>query len=142
MAGESITVEIVGLPELMQKLERMRMPPEDVEAVLWRGAKKLQGNIRAVTPIGKTGNLLKAVVAKKSKGSEFFRSAFVATDYWRAPHDHLIEFGHRIVTHKGIDTGWRANGNAFFWPTVRQDLPGIGADIVKELGELILERVK
>ncbi len=134
-------VQIEGLPELLRTLERLRVSPDDVEAVLWKGAKKLQTNIRAAAP-NKTGALVKGIVAKKSKGNTFFRSAFTATDFHKAPHDHLVEFGHRIVTRKGIDTGKRAKANEFFWPTVQRDFPGIGNEIMNDLGKLIDQRLK
>jgi hypothetical protein len=140
--ARQVKVRIEGLPELLKTLERLRVPPEDVEAVLWKGAKKLQTNIRANTPRGKTGNLVKGVVAKKTKGTAFFRSALTATDFYKAPHDHLVELGHRIVTRKGIDTGLFARPNAFFWPTVQRDFPGIGDEILKELGDMIEQRAK
>ena len=141
MAGDNVKIEIIGLPELLKTLEKLRVPPDDIEPILFKGAKKLQTNIRAAAP-NKTGALVKGVVAKKTKGSAYFRSAFAATDFHKAPHDHLVNFGHRIVTHKGVDTGKRAKANEFFWPTAQRDVPGIGAEIVKELGDLIIQRVK
>lgn len=142
MAGDNVKIEIIGLPELLKTLEKLRVPPDDIEPILFKGAKKLQDNIRAAAPPDKTGNLRKGIVAKKGKGSVYFRSAFAATDFWKAPHDHLVELGHRIVIHKGIDTGKFAKAHAFFWPTAQRDVPGIGAEIVKELGNMIEERVK
>lgn len=57
----------------------------------------------------KTGNYLKGV-----KNTRAWRNAKgdygvkVRGDHKIAPHTHLIEYGHRVVTRRGRDTGYRS----------------------------------
>lgn len=54
----------------------------------------------------KTGNYLNGV-----KNSRAWRSSsgdYGDKVYSNAPHGHLIEYGHKVVTHNGRDTGFRA----------------------------------
>lgn len=139
--AEQKAIVLEGVPELLKKIEALRIDSEEVDAILYRGAKELQGKIRAVAPLGPTGNLRKGIVAKRPNRGGYFRSVFTATDFHKAPHSHLVEFGHRIVTHSGVDTGRRARAVPFFWPTAEREMPGIGQRIVNDLQQLLEKRL-
>lgn len=135
-------VEIKGIPDLLRKIERLRIPSEEVDAILYAGARELKGKIKAAAPQGPTGNLKKGIVAKRPDRGGYFRKVFVATDFHKAPHDHLVEFGHRIVTRSGEDTGERSRPVEFFWPTVNREMPGINRQIETKLMALLDERLR
>ena len=57
----------------------------------------------------KSGNYLAGVKATKAwKNAKGDYGVKVRADQKTAPHTHLIEFGHRMVTRYGDDTGYRA----------------------------------
>lgn len=57
----------------------------------------------------KTGNYMKGMKSTKSwQNARGGYAVKVRADHKIAPHSHLIEYGHRIVTKTGRDTGDRA----------------------------------
>ena len=57
----------------------------------------------------KTGNYLKGIKHTKAwKNSKGDYGVKVKASHKIAPHTHLIEYGHKVVTHTGRDTGYRA----------------------------------
>lgn len=138
-------VVIEGLPELLKTIERLRVPPEDVEPILFAGAKDLQARIKAQVYVDvkrQTGQLEKSIVAKRRGGGNYFRSVFTAADLKKARHSRLVEHGHRIVTRSGIDTGKRAKAFPYFWPTVERELPSVGERIIGDLQKLIESKIR
>ena len=116
--AKKILAKYQGRP-LAEKLERGTL----------QAARMLVNPIRAVTPVGPTGDLRKSIRAASPKnktvgfagafqplavlmganniGGGIFRSAYVGPSSRVAPHRHLIARGHRIVTPGGRDTGRR-----------------------------------
>jgi HK97 gp10 family phage protein len=94
---DSFTIEIKGKEEFEKTLRNLikALPVEQVEPVLLDGAKVILQAGKPKTPRGPTGNLRGAWVAKllKSVGN-WPRSAMVAINRKKAPHAHLVEFGH------------------------------------------------
>jgi hypothetical protein len=54
-------------------------------------------------------------LSKTRKITRAFRPDVRQVVYWGA-HRHLVEFGHRIVTHAGVDTGKRTRAFPFIGP--------------------------
>ena len=57
----------------------------------------------------KTGNYFKGIKSSKAwRNSKGDYGVKVYANNAVAPHTHLIEYGHKVVTHTGRDTGYRA----------------------------------
>ena len=94
----NITIEVdrKSLEEVTRKVKSLftAVISKDVEDILLGGAKIGKKEVKSRAPVGPTGNLKKAVVAKKSKlRGGVFRSAFFAMNRKKAPHSHLVEYG-------------------------------------------------
>ena len=91
-----IEVDVQNLEEVKRKIRSLfsTVMSEDVEKILLDGAKIVKAEIQRRAPVGPTGNLKKAVVAKKSKmRGAVFRSAYAAIDRKKAGHARLVEYG-------------------------------------------------
>jgi len=93
-----ITVKMEGLDELSKALKKLAdgLPPEQVEPILKQGAKTITDSMKQKAPKGPTGNLKKAIKVKKLKNNNYAQPAvyIAAVDRKKAPHAHLVEFGH------------------------------------------------
>lgn len=91
----------IGLPELSANLQRMAKMIDEEEVVkgLLVIDKELRDEVKQRAPKGKTGNLRSSIVAKsfRGKGIKGAPAVFLAVDFRKGPHAHLIEFGHRVV---------------------------------------------
>lgn len=78
-------------------------------------AQYLARPVRADAPVGRTGKLKKSIRARQTKASGLgTRYATLGASVGpTAPHRHLVIRPHRIVTHKGRDTGRKSRANAF-----------------------------
>ena len=57
----------------------------------------------------KTGNYLKGVKNTRAwKNARGDYGVKVRNDHRIAPHTHLVDYGHKVVTHTGRDTGYRS----------------------------------
>jgi hypothetical protein len=64
----------------------------------------------------KTGNLFKSIKAKKIRRQAGTIGIIAAAMGKGSNHRHLIEYGHRIVSRAGVDTGKRAQAKPFVTP--------------------------
>lgn len=116
MARITEEVTITGLSEV---LDRLRALPQEFQEkfqreVLKKAAQPILEHAIATVPVGETGNLAAGIrIATTRKGGNF--KLQVTND---AQHAQLVEFGHKIVTKLGRDTGKRARSV----PTMRNAL--------------------
>lgn len=82
-----------------------------------------------------TGNYIKSI--KRGKVYEFEGNLSVRT-YSASPHAHLIESGHRIVTHSGKEKGFKA-GYHVFEKAAKEFEDEMAADTEKFIQELLEE---
>lgn len=92
-------MKISGLKELIDGITQLpgRLTTRVLNGTALAGARSLRDNARRRAPI-KEGALRKSIKAVKSRKSsdQQILAKCIATD----PKAHLIEFGHRMVTHK------------------------------------------
>ena len=119
MARQVTRQFIVGMEELERKLDSLRYFAKKAEfkGLFVDAAEVVKASILSEikSTLGKkTGNLERAVIAEPSRGMR--PGAWVKVMLKRAPHAHLLEFGHRIVGHKPNlkDTGKRVRDYPFF----------------------------
>jgi len=92
----SDAAQILGMKDLEKQYGKLEMilDDRDLEDGFLAGCRKMRDRMRSKVK-KKTGALGKAIVAKKFrykiKGQP---AAFVAVDRRKAPHAHLVEFGH------------------------------------------------
>lgn len=87
-----VTVEVRGLPELEAALERLSGFQAQAirEKAIAAGARSLVAPMRAAAPKGPTGNLRKAVGARKARNIGRGRDPAVVVVSSVAPHRHLV----------------------------------------------------
>lgn len=91
----------------------------------------------------RTGALERSLIVRPSKSSTRIGAWFKAGSRGKgrlAPHAHLIEYGHRIVTHKGVDTGKMAKAFPFFGEAVKAKRSEVRAMVTRLLREMFLDR--
>ena len=96
MAFGDITIRVEGLEQAERKARRVlsTLDSKDVEKVMLNGAKIIKKAARRNASKGPTGNLRRALKAKKSKNRQaFIKTAFAAVDRRIAPHAWLVEHG-------------------------------------------------
>jgi HK97 gp10 family phage protein len=88
-----ITFETYGEDELSQNIKKLmqELGPEKVGPVVLDGANVIKNAIYDRAPQGPTGNLKSAVYAKLAPSKNV---AFAGIRGGRAPHAHLVEYGH------------------------------------------------
>lgn len=94
-------IEIKGLAELIANIQKlpvsMRRQDSVLNGVTLAAARKLRDIARQKAPV-KTGKLRKSISARKSrpKNSNQLAAKVIASD----PTAHLVEYGHRLLSHK------------------------------------------
>jgi HK97 gp10 family phage protein len=100
MAYERTTWELKGLPELLKKVAELprEFSIKMEKTVLKKALQKVFDLAVANVPVGETGNLAKglSLVTRKDKGAESLTGSVVN----KAPHAHLVEFGHVMKGHE------------------------------------------
>jgi len=100
------------------------------------GLKLLLNPIRALTPVGKTGNLLKSDKARvlPKRWGEVGAFAVGPT----AHHRHLVIQGHRIVGHRPnlVDTGKRSTPNPFVYDATEPLMSEVDSFVEAEMTRL------
>lgn len=132
-------VKLQGLKELQEKVQQVRsaLPPEEVEPILLEGAEIIADRIREKAPVGKTGNLKKAVVASTLKRLGTGPApAVAAVDRKVAPHAHLVEYGHKTPN------GGRVPAHPYFRPAVDETESVAAQHVMQKLDQLLAKAVR
>lgn len=96
--GVSVTLDATSLKVAADNLKKLpRSVAEKIEKTILKKAMQpvYDETIRRV-PVGATGNLAKGIKLQVKKAGTLFYANVLST----APHSHLVEFGHKIVTKK------------------------------------------
>jgi HK97 gp10 family phage protein len=90
-----ITVEIEGIKDLEKNVRKLikATDPDAVAQVLLPQAAMLEGRFRAAAPLGPTGRL-KASAYSNLAPQKTAAFAGIRQGKSKAPHAHLVEFGH------------------------------------------------
>lgn len=134
-------IQLEGLRHTLEQLDKIEFAfkGQYVQALFNACANELASRVRAATPRGETGNLQRAVEAKRGTRTNFFSSWIVWMRLKVAPHIHLVEFGTKPHTIKAkaakvLQFGDRfargvqhpgAKKEPYFAPTVKAHLPRI-----------------
>jgi len=89
-------MEIRGVSECINVLNDIKKVVETgARRELLADARLVRNAIRQKAPRGPTGNLKRAIVAKLLPKSNRYQDVAIAgVNYRRAPHGHLVEYGH------------------------------------------------
>jgi len=122
--------ELEGLDELNNNIEKLlkSVSKEEAAPILGKSADFLRDDIISRAPLGSTGNLKRGIVSKTYSDYKE-AAALVMINYGRAPHAHLVEFGHAGKN--------PAPPHPFFRPAWDDDKQKIEEDIKQELLEII-----
>ena len=94
-----MNVEIKGIEEIEMNIEKIaqKMEPDVVEGILLKQADRVRDVAISNAPQGETGNLKAGIISKviERRGNKY-APAITAINFKRAPHAHLVEFGHII----------------------------------------------
>lgn len=136
---------IDGLKESLESIERMAkaLPPDGVERVLRRGAQVVRKEVIERAHLGPTGNLKKSVRTKKLKRLGFGLNPapiIVAVDRKKAPHAHLVEYGHALV--KNGKVIGHVPAYPFWRPALDSKLPHAVSTVERGLVKLVEEAVE
>ena len=104
-----MSVEIEGLDEFTKEMVEIcsKEYPKQVKKMLQKSGNKLRRKV-----VGKAKGLVKTKTGKYIKGFKRGKVYKYAGDedavrvYNSAPHAHLIEYGHRMVTKSGKEVGF------------------------------------
>jgi HK97 gp10 family phage protein len=90
-----VTVEIEGIKDLEKNVRKLAKAtdPDEVGQVLLKQAAILEGRFRSAAPMGPTGRL-KAAAYSNLAPSKIAAFAGIRQGKGKAPHAHLVEFGH------------------------------------------------
>ncbi len=96
-------IRIEGMKELIDKIRDL---PIKLQRQLERGALRkalqpLKNAIESKAPVGETGRLADSIVIRTRTKKGALSGEVVV----QAPHSHLVEFGHRMVSHSGREVG-------------------------------------
>lgn len=141
--ADTFTVKFEGADELKKQFQYLvkSVHPDQVEPVLMNGARKLAKAIRNKAPRGPTGNLKKAVKAKKLDRWGFQPAPAIAAMDWKtAPHTYLVEYGHALVR-AGKVVG-HVPPHPFFRPAVDENHDRILAEVTGEIKKMVEGAVK
>lgn len=140
MARELFKVSIVGLKELEEALNQLH--PKIRKRIATRTLKKAlepvyDETVRRV-PVGETGRLAAGIKMTSTNRNNTHRADVVS----RAPHSHLVEFGHRMVSRHGLDTGKFVPGKPFMRPAWDNNTGKILTTIEKDLRDELARHAK
>ena len=123
--ADSMDIEIEGIDELKKQMKRLigTVSADKVEPVLLDGARVIANDARRRAPKGKTGNLKRSIVAKKTKRRGGMSAALglnageaapaiTAIDFRKGPHAALVCYGTKFAApHPFFRPAWDANKN-------------------------------
>jgi len=135
-------VEVEGLEETMQSIERMAksLRPDDVERILRRGAQVIRKEAISRAHRGPTGRLKKSIRTRKLSRLGFGLQPapiIVAVDRKKAPHAHLVEYGHALV--KNGKVVGHVPAYPFWRPALDARLPNAVRTVERGLVRLVEE---
>jgi HK97 gp10 family phage protein len=129
-----VSAKLEGLTELSAQLKDLAKScnPDDVEAIVVKGAKVMAAAVKAKAPEGPTGRLKRSIKVKKMRPHGMNPApVIVAVDRKIAPHAHLVEFGTS-----------KAPPHEFFRPALDETEGPVTQQIIQELGALVEKAVK
>lgn len=135
--------EIEGLDELVNTMDLVsKNYPKEVKKFMRSEGTKLKNRTvkKAKSTVGsKTGNLIKGI--KRGKYYKYSQNnADSIRVYSSAPHAHLIEYGHDMVTHSGKKVG-RVQGYHIF-KTAADEFEGTYESDCEKFADKIAEQLK
>lgn len=138
-----VRIQIKGLKETTELLEGLNNAPltDAFSEVLLDAVNLIRSealsNIYRMTK-QKTGNLAKSLISRIGRGNR--PSAWVRAGRRLAPHAHLIEYGHRIVTPGGRDTGRRSREIPFWRDAIKSQRTRVRAMVKRAISLLLLDK--
>lgn len=136
--ADQFSVKLDGMDELMKQFQDLQkaVHPDKVEPITLKAARDIAREIRLWAPQGPTGNLRKAIRAKQLKRFGMNPApAIAAVDRKRAPHAHLVEYGHALV--RGGKTIGHVPANPFFRGAVSASQEPVLKEVIQKLEALI-----
>ncbi len=128
-------IEIKGLDELQKAIKEVtRKAPDRIEKKINEIGEEVRDEAKENTPV-KTGNLKKGFTAGKTIN---YGTVWKKEIYNDAPHAHLVEDGHRLISHKGEFWGW-VHGSHMLEKTVAKKNKEIEPELQMWLMELYKE---
>jgi hypothetical protein len=139
MSGVKIIWDSYQLERWLDRVPRIRVPDEIRKEMNARGREAV-GTIRGNMdyPTSKTGNLRKSVryrIFVQQAGTVGMLAGPMGRP---GNHRHLVEFGHRMVGHTGIDTGRRVRPN----PRVTQVRPRVEGILTSAIDQALERAVQ
>jgi HK97 gp10 family phage protein len=129
-----VSAKLEGFVELSAQLKALSKScnPDDVEAILVKGAKVIVNAAKAKAPQGPTGRLKRSIKVKKMRSNGMNPApVLAAVDRKVAPHAHFIELGTST-----------APAYPFFRPAVDETEGIVTQQIVQELNGMIDKAVR
>lgn len=104
-------IEFKGINEIQTKMQHViNNYPDESEDLLIKMGNKFRTHVKQITPDSGEPSKRKLIKSYRvSKVQGYGKDRYVEFRS-TAPHFHLIERGHRIVTRGGMDTGKRVEG--------------------------------
>lgn len=90
------TIEVSNLGEVLSSLNRVRLGLNDADVagvLMDEAGRPLRDELRQAAPKGPTGNLRKAIKARKAKDRARMPAVYVLVDRRTAPHLHFVTGG-------------------------------------------------
>lgn len=134
MAKKSLAV-LEGMKDVVESVQAYMtaLEPKEIEGVLLVGARIIRDKAKKLVRV-KTKRLRKAIRAKVGRRrGKTHATAFAAVDRKKAPHAHLIEFGHALV--KDGKTIGTVPAYPFLGPAVEQTHKQVAATVRKGLAK-------
>jgi HK97 gp10 family phage protein len=130
-------VGIDGIPELKANIAAKldKMMGQAAKKVFMRAAMRMVEEAKDLVPV-KTGTLRDAIYA--AYGDTKKPNVIVGVNYRKAPHAHLIEYGHIHTTHDGRGTSM-TKAHPFMRPALTYARPKMAAIIAEGLKSLVQE---
>jgi HK97 gp10 family phage protein len=134
MQGRTFS-SITGLGDVKSLLAALlKEVPEEYEKVLNKYCDIIENSAKAKITHEVTGKLKKSFKIKRVFTEKKKRVTIVAGGNV-APHAHLVEFGHRLVSHSGEIIG-AVPGKHFMRDAFTENIPALTAEIEEILAEL------
>lgn len=132
-SGTGLTY-VEGVEDVMALLQELVVKaPERYESILTDYGDKI-GNSAKSRIKDKTGNLRSSCNTKRTFTANT-KKVSVIFGGTKAPHAHLVEFGHRMVTHSGQVVG-DVKPHRFLRPAFEEHLPNLTRELESALDSL------